>query len=136
MNVRLSSRWAISVGLTMICLSRGLAVSSEPDNLVPQQVFDGMAENFHADKAMGLQIRYQFEISGPAGGDWWIKVDDGKFKMGKGKIENPDVTFLASDKDWVALSNGKLNGVWAFFTGRLKIHGDQGLARKLDEIFS
>ena len=36
------------------------------------------------------------------GGEWWIDVNDGKYKMGKGKIDNPNVTFIASDKDWVA----------------------------------
>jgi putative sterol carrier protein len=39
------------------------------------------------------------------------------------------------DKDWVALSNGDLSGTWAFLTGRLKIRGDRGLAKKLGEIF-
>ena len=55
-------------------------------------------------------------------------MDDGKFKMGKGKIDNPSVTFVAKDKDWVAVSNGQLGGTWAYMTGRLKIRGDQGLA--------
>jgi putative sterol carrier protein len=111
------------------------ATASEGDNVVPQDVFDGMRETFHADKARGVHVRYLFELSGPNGGDWWIDVSDGACKMGKGKIENPNVTYVASDKDWVALSNGKLGGKWAFFTGRLKIRGDRGLARKMDEIF-
>jgi putative sterol carrier protein len=55
--------------------------------------------------------------------------------MGRGTIPNPDVILICSDKTWVALSNGTLSGTWAFLTGRLKIRGDQGLARKLGEIF-
>ena len=62
-------------------------------------------------------------------------MNDGKYKMGKGKISDPNVTSVAKDKDWVAVSNGKLGGTWAYMTGRLKIRGDQGLARKLGEIF-
>jgi putative sterol carrier protein len=61
-------------------------------------------------------------------------VNGGKYKMGKGKISDPNVTFVASDKDWVAVSNGKLGSIWAYLTGRLKIRGDQGLERKLGEI--
>jgi hypothetical protein len=57
-------------------------------------------------------------------------VNDGTYKMGKGRINNPNVTFVAKDKDWVAVSNGELGGTWAYMTGRLKIRGDQGLARK------
>jgi putative sterol carrier protein len=94
-----------------------------------------MRESFRADKAQGVHAKYQWNLSGPNGGDWWIDVEDGKFTMGKGKIDNPTVTFITSDSDWVAMCNGKLKGSWAFMTGRLKVHGSQSVARKLDEIF-
>jgi putative sterol carrier protein len=112
------------------------AVSTEPDNSTPQDVFDGMRDNFHAEKAQGVHVRYAFQLSGPNGGDWFVEVADGKCRIDKGKIDNPGVTFIASDQDWVALSNGKLKGWWAYLTGRLKIQGDQNLARKLDEMFN
>ncbi len=116
-----------------LSLSTGNAVSNEAST--PQQVFDGMRGSFQADKAKGVRARYQWELSGAQGGEWWIDVNDGTFKMGKGKIDSPSVTFIASDKDWVAMSNGKLKGTWAFMTGRLKVRGSQAVARKLDEIF-
>src|SRR5881394_907619 len=118
-----------------------LAVNLSVGNLAaaeastPQQVFDGMRESFKANKAKGVHARYQWELSGPQGGQWWIDVNDGTYKMGKGKVPNPNVTFVAKDKDWVAVSNGQLGGTWAYMTGRLKIRGDQGLARKLGQIF-
>ena len=118
-----------------LCLDATTASFAEVDNATPQEVFDAMRESFRADKAMRVYVRYQFEINGPRGGFWRIEVDDGKCKIDKGKIDKADVTFIASDKDWVALSNGKLNGFWATLTGRLKIRGDQNLARKLDEMF-
>ena len=111
------------------------AASNEPRNATPQEVFDGMRKNFQAEKAKGVKVRYQFDLSGPNGGGWFIDVNDGKFKMARGRIDNPNVTFVTSDKDWVALSNGDLGGTWAFLTGRLKIRGDHGLAKKLGEIF-
>jgi putative sterol carrier protein len=111
------------------------AKASDPDNRVPQNVFDGMRESFRAEKARGVHARYQWELSGPDGGQWWIEIEDGKMRMGRGKIDNPDVTFITSDKNWVALSNGKLKGTWAVLTGRLKVHGSQSVARKLDEMF-
>jgi putative sterol carrier protein len=109
--------------------------SSEPASSTPQDVFDGMRKSFQANVANGVHARYQWDLSGPDGGEWWIEVNDGAFKMGKGKVVNPDVTFRVSDKDWVALSNGTLGGVWAFLTGRLKVQGDRGLAKKLGQIF-
>ena len=115
--------------VTVVSLGTASAAST------PQEVFDGMRQSFQPNKAKGVHARYQWELSGPQGGQWWIDVDDGKYKMGKGKISNPNVTFVAKDKDWVAVSNGQLGGTWAYMTGRLKIRGDQGLARKLGQIF-
>ena len=117
------------------CVGAASAVSSEHMDLTPQQVFDSMRGSFQAAKAKGVHARYQWDLSGPQGGQWWIDVDDGKYRMGKGKIDNPNVTFVATDKDLVAVSNHQMGGIWAYFTGRLKIRGDQGVARKLGEIF-
>lgn len=111
------------------------AFAEQPRYSTPQNVFDAMRPAFRADAAKDVHARYQWEISGPNGGEWWIIVNDGKYQMGRGHIENPNVTFVSSDKDWVAISNGTLAGTWAFITGRLKIRGSQSLARKLDEIF-
>jgi putative sterol carrier protein len=126
---------AIAAIVMAVCLGAMSAASQETSSSTPQQVFDGMRQSFQANKAKGVHARYQWELSGPNGGEWWIDVNDGTYTMGRGKIDNPSVTFVTSDKNWVALSNGTLGGKWAFFTGRLKIHGDQNLARKLDEIF-
>jgi len=119
----------------VICLGAvGAAAASHIDS-TPQDVFDSMRGSFQPAKAKGVHARYQWDLSGPQGGQWWIDVEDGKYKMGKGKIDNPSVTFVATDKDWVAVSNHQIGGTWAYLTGRLKIRGDQTLARKLGEIF-
>src|SRR6266567_3264720 len=125
----------IATIITAIGLGAASAASKESSSSTPQQVFDGMRQSFQAQKTKGVHARYQWELSGPNGGQWWIDVNDGTYKMGKGKIDNPNVTFVAKDKDWVAVSNGQIGGTWAYLTGRLKIRGDQGLARKLGEIF-
>ncbi len=126
---------AIKALAVAICMSVASATAAEHMDSTPQEVFDSMRGSFQANKAKGLHARYQWDLSGPQGGEWWIDVENGKYKMGKGKIDNPNVTFVARDKDWVAVSNGQLGGTWAYLTGRLKIRGDQGLARKLGEIF-
>jgi putative sterol carrier protein len=126
---------AIGMLASVIWLGTPTAVSGGHIDSTPQEVFDSMRGSFQANKAKGVHARYQWDLSGPEGGEWWIDVNDGKYKMGKGKIDNPNVTFVAKDKDWVAVSNGQLGGTWAYLTGRLKIRGDQGLARKLGEMF-
>ena len=55
--------------------------------------------------------------------------------MGRGKIHNPNVTFVASDEDRVAMSNKTLNVSLAYLTGHLKIQGSDRLVKELDKIF-
>src|SRR5215470_4467286 len=118
-----------------ICLGATMAAAASQANSTPQDVFDAMRGSFQPAKAKGVHARYQWDLSGPNGGQWWIDVEDGTYKMGKGKIPNPSVTFITKDKDWVAICHDQLSGTWAYVTGRLKVRGDQGVARKLGEIF-
>jgi putative sterol carrier protein len=121
--------------VTAILLQPGTATPAGHVDSTPQEVFDSMRGSFQPAKAKGVHARYQWELSGPQGGQWWIEVEDGVYKMGKGKIDHPNVTFVAKDKDWVAVSNHQMGGTWAYLTGRLKIRGDPTVARKLGEIF-
>ena len=127
--------WAMVAVSVVTCLGAVTAVAAGHNHATPQEVFDAMRGSFQPAKAKGVHARYQWDLSGPNGGEWWIDVNDGTYKMGKGKIDNPSVTFITSDKDWVAMSNGQLKGTWAYVTGRLKVRGSQAIARKLDEIF-
>jgi putative sterol carrier protein len=127
----------VSIGrlAATICLCAATAAAASHVDSTPQEVFDGMRGSFQAAKAKGVHARYQWDLSGPNGGQWWIDVNDGTYKMGKGQIDHPNVTFRSSDKDWVAICRDQLSGTWAYFTGRLKVSGDQTVARKLGEMF-
>ena len=135
MNIARTSICLTIAFASLLAIAPTRAASNQTANTTPQQVFDGMRQSFRAEKAKGVHAKYQWHLSGPNGGEWWIDVNDGTFKMGRGKIDNPTVTFITSDNDWVAMSNGQLKGTWAYLTGRLKVRGPQSVARKLDEIF-
>jgi putative sterol carrier protein len=136
-NIRIKPCLFIRIGFfaATVCLGLSIAAAADDAHATPQDVFDSMRGSFQAAKAKGVHARYQWDLSGPNGGQWWIDVEDGNYKMGKGKIDNPTVTFVTSDKDWVAISSHQLSGTWAYMTGRFKVHGDQGVARKLGEMF-
>jgi putative sterol carrier protein len=129
----------LSVLLTFIALALASPCQAQQpgrqQNSTPQQALDKRQEAFQADKAKGVHASYQWELSGPNGGDWWLIVNDGTYKLGRGKIHNPSVTFVASDEDWVAMSNKTLNISLAYLTGRLKIQGSHRLVKELDKIF-
>jgi putative sterol carrier protein len=119
----------------VICVCVATAAAASHADSTPQEVFDAMRSSFQPAKAKSVHASYQWDLSGPNGGQWWIEVNDGTYKMGKGTIPNPSVTFIAKDKDWVAICHDQLSGTWAYMTGRLKVRGDQGVARKLGEMF-
>jgi putative sterol carrier protein len=121
--------------LVTLCVATLHATPSRQQNSTPQQALAKRQAAFQADKARGVYASYQWELSGPNGGEWWLIVNNGTYKAGRGKIDNPSVTFAASDEDWVAISNQTLKVSWAYLTGRLKIQGSQSLVRKLEEIF-
>ena len=131
--MRFSARYICTIAVAM-CAGAAVSLADRVES-TPQEGFDAMRGSFQPAKAKGVHARYQWDLSGPNGGKWWIEVNNGTYKMGKGKIPDPNVTFIAKDKDWVAISHDQLSGTWAYLTGRLKVRGDQGLARKLDEMF-
>jgi putative sterol carrier protein len=104
-------------------------------NSTPQQALAKRQGAFQEDKAKGVRASYQWQLTGPNGGDWWLIVNNGTYTTGRGKIHNPSVTFVASDEDWVAMSNKSLNVSLAYLTGRLKIQGSHRLVKELDKIF-
>src|SRR5260370_30621684 len=63
------------------------------------------AKVFRPTRQRGVRARYQWELSDPQSGQWWI---DRKYKMGKGKISDPNVTFAATDKDGSPFQTGNL----------------------------
>jgi putative sterol carrier protein len=123
------------LGMSLLFAAPGFAATEKTHYAHPQEVFDAMRKAFVPERSKGLRASYQWHLSGAEGGDWFVIVNDGRCRIGKGVVANPDVTFLCSAGDWVALSNGTLSGIWAHLTGRLKVRGPHSLARKLEEMF-
>jgi putative sterol carrier protein len=77
---------------------------------------------------------YQFNISGPTGGQWSVDCTQPGGKIAPGQAAAPKCTVACSDADFLNIVNGKLNAQMAFMSGKLKIQGDMGLAMKLQQI--
>lgn len=98
-------------------------------------VFEEMSKHFNASAATGLDVIYQFNISGPEGGKWAFKIAGGECELITGGVDAPSVEIALADQDWMAIREGKLNSQMAFMQGKLKIKGDMNLAMKLQSIF-
>ena len=101
-----------------------------------KSIFPEMAARLIPEKAEGLNVLIQFDLSGDNGGLYWVKIADGKAQSGDGTVDNPSMTLKASADDWLAVSTGQLNAMQAFMSGKIKIQGDMGIAMKMQTMFA
>ncbi len=99
------------------------------------QIFEAMPAVFNANAAADLNKTFQFNISGEQACVYAFRIHDGVCEPVPGGVDKPDVTFTTSDQDWIALTEGKLDAQSAFFSGKLKIAGDMGLALRFPQLF-
>ncbi len=99
------------------------------------EIFEAMPSVFNPVAATGLNKIFQWNITGDEAGIWGLKVDNGVCKVIPGGAEKPDITFTVSDKDWLSITESKLDAMNAFMTGKLKIAGDMMLAMRVPTLF-
>jgi 3-hydroxy-3-methylglutaryl CoA synthase/NAD(P)-dependent dehydrogenase (short-subunit alcohol dehydrogenase family)/putative sterol carrier protein len=100
-----------------------------------QEVFERMVEFFQADAAGGADVVFQFNISGPGGGDWYVTVKDNACTVEAGAHSKPTTTLKMADEDFLALIAGKLPAMQAFTSGKLRIEGDLMKSQLIEKLF-
>jgi len=100
-----------------------------------REFFEALPSRFRPDAAEGVSAVYQFDLSGEAGGQYQLHVADRSCRVCDGLHASPNVTLSMAGEDCIAILEGKLNGVSALLSGRLKIDGDMGLAMRLAAFF-
>ena len=99
-----------------------------------KELMDFARTRIEANRAQAgtLGAVYKFVLAGDDGGTFLINMKD-----------NPGITEVDGDaqctikmaaSDYVDMVEGKANGQQLFFTGKLKIEGDMGLAMKLQKL--
>mmetsp|Transcript_23805 Transcript_23805/g.62731 ORF Transcript_23805/g.62731 Transcript_23805/m.62731 type:complete len:112 (+) Transcript_23805:81-416(+) len=71
---------------------------------------------------------------GGADGKLCIDLKNGTGSTKRGDGDKADVTITMADADFVAMASGKLDGMQAFMSGKLKVSGNMMLAQKLGPI--
>jgi putative sterol carrier protein len=101
----------------------------------PKEVFEKVLPNrFKPEKADGIDVKVQINITGPNGGEWIVTLRDQKLEAKEGMDPSPTLELKIAEPDFMDLMNGEISGEKAFFTGKLKFKGDVGLALKLREM--
>ncbi len=107
----------------------------KPRELTVKSVFDSMPGYFQADKASGVDVVFQYKISGPGGGEWYVVVKEGACEVAQGTHDKPTTTILMSDEDFLALIRRELNAMKAFTSGKLKVQGDIMKSQLIEKLF-
>ena len=97
-------------------------------------IFGTMESRINPDGVNDITANYGYVITGSGGGNWTVSVKDGIVKVLEG-LHDPQVTTTISARDWIDITLGKLDGMTAFSSGRLKIEGDLGLFTKATRFF-
>ena len=99
-------------------------------------IFEQMPKTFRADAAAGIDIVFQFSISGEGGGDWHCLIKDSTCKVEAGVYEKPACTLKMAASDFLAMMEGRLPAMQAYTSGKLKIEGDIMKSQLLEKLFT
>lgn len=97
--------------------------------------FSTLQDRFDASAAKGVDVAFQFNLSGDGGGKWYCTIKGGKLTVKEGTGPNPTATLSASASDYLKIANGEMNKMWAFVRGKLKVSGDKEALKKWDTYF-
>ncbi|MDQ1336163.1 MAG: Short-chain dehydrogenase, partial [Thermodesulfobacteriota bacterium] len=109
--------------------------SGEPKGLTVAGIFEGIPKAFQVDKAAGVDVVFQFDISGDKGGVWHVIIKSGTCEVAEGAHGSPTTTIKMADDDFVNLITGKLNAMSAFTGGKLRIEGDLMKSQLIEKLF-
>jgi putative sterol carrier protein len=103
--------------------------------LTVSELMEKMPGAILPEKAQGVDAVVQFKFTGDEAGVWVAEIQDGKVNVSRGTHPSPKMTLTADSSDYVKIFTGELDGMQAFFQGKIKLAGDLNLAMKLTQMF-
>jgi putative sterol carrier protein len=101
-----------------------------------KQIVDGMKEHFLPERAGPESATIQYDVTAPDGvHTFQLKVAGGKCDVVEGAGGPARVTLALAFPDFLRLVSGKLDGMQAFFSGKLKLSGDMMFAQTMQGWF-
>jgi len=101
----------------------------------PKEFFEKvLPSRFNSDKAEGVDVTVQINVTGPNDGEWIVTIKDRKLEVKEGAHPSPTIAISMAETDYMDMVNGRLSGEKAFMTGKLQFKGNIALALKLKEV--
>jgi NAD(P)-dependent dehydrogenase (short-subunit alcohol dehydrogenase family)/acyl dehydratase/putative sterol carrier protein len=99
-------------------------------------VFEAMPAAFKPDAAAGVNVVFQYLISGANGGDWSCAIRNQACTVASGRHDKPTCTLKIMDSDFLDMMNGKLKPMQAYTSGKLAIEGDIMKSQLIEKLFA
>ena len=101
------------------------------------QILAYMATRFVPERAGGQSAVIGWDVTSPEGThQYQLKVADGTCTALSGSAEPARVTLGVALPDFLRFLTGKIDGMQAFMTGKLKLSGDMMFAQSMQAWFS
>lgn len=101
----------------------------------PRAVFEAMPGLFKSDAATGIDVIFQYIISGQDGGDWFCAIADNGCCIEAALHDKPTCTLKMDSPDFLAMMNGKVTPMQAYSSGKLVIEGDIMKSQLIEKLF-
>jgi hypothetical protein len=95
----------------------------------------GMPLGFDAKAAGDTRATIQFRVSGPGGGDFWVRVADGACESEEGEAPAADLVIRAPSSVWLGIARGEIDPAQALVGQQYAIEGDSAILLRLGEWF-
>jgi len=88
-----------------------------------------------AAAAAGVDVVFQYIISGDGGGDWHSVIKDETCVVEAGTHAKPNCILKMGSGDFLDMMNGTLPAMQAYTSGKLKIEGDIMKSQLIEKLF-
>jgi putative sterol carrier protein len=112
------------------------------DGIPPERVhyhvdrlFHYMPLIFNRNRADDMNATYQFTMEGAGGGQWNMRIGEGRADTSDGQADPYDCEIKTKPALWMDLASGDLSAPVAIVTRKVKLGGNPALAMKLSGLF-
>jgi putative sterol carrier protein len=94
-----------------------------------------MPRVFKPEAAGHIKATIQFHITGDKGGNWHLRIEDGRCTCREGTAEKADLIISTPADVWLRIARGELSGQAAYMSGSYKVKGDMNLLFRMQSMF-
>ena len=94
-----------------------------------------LPQYFRPTESRGLAFTTQWDLYGPGGGEWVMRIGDERCDVRPGRTANPDLTIRTPATYFLAVHRGDASAVLGLLLGRIRLRGQRRLFLRFPALF-